>query len=258
MSFTNLAGLGSFGFVLVAITINVIYIRAGLPLPVSGQSLDAVTDAFAKMSDALKRPSVFGPASWLFTTVFAAGLLSVLWRGGSGSGTWALVGFAGVLMQNATFMCVEAMRFGIAQASIHNRGSVAGLWDFSHVLFGFNQLFLVTALLGFTVAGESTGLIPSWHIWLGYLSAVLLFLSSSASPYNVDGANRVALISLIGWLGWIAWIIAYSITLLRLSISEGRKANGDRERNHPFLLGIGLVSASVCTGAVLSLQETVV
>jgi hypothetical protein len=158
---------------------------------------------------------VVGPATWLFTTVFASGLLSALWHG-EARGAWALVGFAGVLMQNATFMCVEALRFGIAQASIHDRGSVAGLWGFSNVLFGFNQVFLVTALLGFTAAGASAGLISGWQIWLGYASAALLFLSSSASPYNADGANRIALVGLIGWLGWIAWIVAYSIILLHL------------------------------------------
>ena len=216
MNFTSWAGLGGIGFVLMAITINLIYVRARLPFPTSGESLDAVTDAFAAVGDALKRPSVIVPASWLFTTVFAAGLLSVLWRGGPGAGAWALVGFGGVLMQNATFTCVEALRFGMASAATHDRGSVAGLWGLSNVLFGFNQLFLATALLGFTAAGAGAGLIPGWHAWLGYASAALLFLSSSASPYNVHGANRTALVGLIGWLGWAAWIVAYSITLLRL------------------------------------------
>jgi len=126
------------------------------------------------------------------------------------------VGFAGVLMQNATFMGVEALRFGIAQAATHDRGSVAGLWGFCNVLFGFNQVFLAIALLGFTVAGASAGLIPGWHFWLGYGSCALLFLSSLASPYTVEGANRIALVGLIGWLGWAAWIVAFSITLLRL------------------------------------------
>jgi len=41
---------------------------------------------------------VLAPALWLFTTVFAAGLLSVLWRAGSDQGAWALVGFAGILL----------------------------------------------------------------------------------------------------------------------------------------------------------------
>ncbi|WP_281370865.1 hypothetical protein [Nocardia barduliensis] len=42
----------------------------------------------------------------------------------------------------------------------------------------------------------------------------MLFISSSAGPYNVDGTNRVAVAGLIGWLGWAAWIIACSVALL--------------------------------------------
>jgi len=216
MSFAGLAGLGGIGFVLVALAINLIYVRARLPLPMSGQNLDEITNAFATIGGALKRPSVIAPASWLFITVFAAGLLSVLWRGGAGTGAWALVGFAGVLLQNATFAVVEALRFGMASAAAHGRGLVAGLWGLSNVLFGFNQLFLATALLGFTAAGAGGGLVHGWHAWLGYVSAALLFVSSAASPYNVDSTNRISLVGLIGWLGWIAWIVTYSIILLRL------------------------------------------
>lgn len=216
MSFTDVAGLGGIGFVLVGIAINLIYVRARLPMPGSGASLEAVTDTFATIGDALRRPSVLAPVTWLCTTVFAAGLLSVLWRGGSGAEAWALVGFAGVLMQNVTFTCVEALRFGMASAATHGRGPVAGLWGLSNVLFGFNQLFLAVALLGFTAAGTGAGLVPDWQAWLGYGSAALLFVSSSASPYNVDGANRFSLVGLVGWLGWITWIVIYSVTLLRL------------------------------------------
>jgi hypothetical protein len=216
MSFTVLASLAGIGFVLAAITVNLFYVRAGMPLPTSGKNLDAATDSFATVGDALKRPSVIAPVAWLCTTVFAAGLLSVLWRSGSDQGAWALVGFAGVLLQNATFTCVEALRFGMATAARHDRGSVAGLWGLSNVLFGFNQVFLAMAVLGFTTAGVGAGLIPAWHAALGYAGAALLFISSLASPYNVDGANRLGLAGLIGWLGWAAWIVAYSITLLRL------------------------------------------
>lgn len=72
MSITRWGGLGGFGFVLVAVVINVIYVRAGLPLPVAGKRLDEVTDEFATVGDALKLPSTIAPAAWLFTTVFAA------------------------------------------------------------------------------------------------------------------------------------------------------------------------------------------
>lgn len=209
-----MAGLGGIGFVLVAVVVNVLYLRARLPLPASGASLDAVTASFAAAGNGLTRPSVLAPVTWLCTTVFAAGLLSVLWSGGTAVGAWALVGFAGVLMQNVTFTCVEALRFGMAAAARHGRAAVAGLWGLSNVLFGLNQLFLAVALLGFTAAGTDAGLVPGWQAVLGYVSAALLFVSSSASPYAAEGANRLAPVGLVGWLGWLTWIVAYSVTLL--------------------------------------------
>lgn len=212
MSFAGLAGLGGIGFVVVAVVVNVLYVRARLPLPVSGQSLAEVADAFAAAGSALKRPSVLAPASWLFLTVFAAGLFAELWR--DGAGPWALVGFAGVLLQNATFTVVEALRFGMVSAATRDRDSMAGLWGLSNVLFGFNQVFLAMALLGFTAAGD--GLVAGWHAVLGYASAALLFVSSSAGPYNFDATNRISLVGLVGWLGWATWIVTFSVVLLRL------------------------------------------
>jgi hypothetical protein len=205
MGFTALAGLGGLGFVLLAVVINICYLRARLPLP--GGNLDDVARAFAASGDALKRSAVPAPASWLCTTVFAAGLVSVL------PGGWALAGFAGVLLQNATFAVVEALRFGVAAAA-RDGGPVAGLWGFSAVLFGFNQVFLAIALLGFSVAGAQAGLFAGWHAWLGYASAALLFVSSSAAPCNVDGTNRLAPVGLAGWLGWVTWVVAGGVTLL--------------------------------------------
>jgi hypothetical protein len=171
MTVVSLAGVGGIGFVLLAIIINVVYVRAGLPLPNSGQPLAVVTDSLASIGGRLRKPSVAAPAGWLFTTVFAAGLLAALWRDEAETNAWALAGFAGVLMQNATFMVVEALRFGMAAAAAEHRGSVAGLWTLSNVLFGFNQVFLAIALLGFTAAGTSLEFIPGWQTWLGYVSA---------------------------------------------------------------------------------------
>lgn len=214
MSFIDWAGIGGIGFVLLAIIINVVYARAGLPFPVSSSGLATVTSEFAKVGDRLKPPSVVAPLTWLLLTLFAAGLASELWQDDAEIG-WILVGLAGVLMQNVTFTVVEALRFGMASAAAHHRDSMAGLWGLSNVLFGFNQVFLATALLGFTAAGAGAGLIAGWHLWLGFASAALLFLSASASPYNVHGSSRISIVGLIGWLGWVAWIVAFSVTLLR-------------------------------------------
>ncbi|MFB4270434.1 hypothetical protein [Nonomuraea sp. GTA35] len=214
MGFMVLSGLGGVGFVLVGVAVNVLYLRSGLPLPTSGKGLEAATDSYEKVADALKKPSVLVPVTWLCLTLFAAGLLSVLWDGSADQRAWALVGFAGVLLQNATFTCVEALRFGMATAARHGHGSMAGLWGMSNVLFGFNQAFLAMALLGFTAAGVGGGLVPLWQACLGYLSAALLLVASLAAPFNVEGGNRLGPAGLIGWLGWITWTVAYSLSLL--------------------------------------------
>lgn len=216
MTLTDLAGIGGLGFVLIAVIVNIVYIRGGLPLPSSGRGLAATIEDYASVGTALQRPSVLAPATWLMLTVFAAGLVAELWNDSSQTTAWALVGLGGVLLQNATFASVEALRFALAEAATRARDSVAGFWVLSNVLFGFNQVFLATALLGFTAAGAGTDLIPVWHVALGYASAALLFLSSSTTPYNTTGANRIGLVGLVGWLGWISWIVAYSITLIRL------------------------------------------
>jgi hypothetical protein len=215
MSIAVPAGLGGIGFVVVGLTVNALYFRIRLPLPASGQTPDQVADAFATIGDALRRPSVPIAVTWLCTTVFAAGVFSQTWQGGTGSGPWALVGFAGVLLQNATFTVVEALRFAVAAAAAHDRRSVPGLWALTSALFGFNQVFLATALLGFTISGTGAGLVPDWHAWLGYASAALLFISSLATPYTVDRRSRTSAFGLVGWLGWVVWIVVYSITLLR-------------------------------------------
>src|SRR5699024_8369808 len=165
MTITAIAALGGLGFVLLAIAVNVLYGRNGLPLPTAGGNLDETAKAFASAGPALRRSAVLAPASWLCLTIFAAGLLSQLWEAAAdpSSRAWALVGLSGVLLQNATFACIEALRFAVAEGALRARSTVGGLWTLSIALFGFNQVFLATALLGFTIAGVSSGLVPVWH-----------------------------------------------------------------------------------------------
>ncbi|MBF6318163.1 hypothetical protein IU453_15475 [Nocardia cyriacigeorgica] len=214
MDFSTAAGVGGLGFVVAAFVVNYFYLRAGLPTPGAPVGLDEVERRFAAGVEVLKRSSVVIPVTWLCTTVFAAGLLSVLWGGGGGQTAWALMGFAGVLMQNATFVVVEALRFSMAAGATAG-GPTAGIWGFTNVLFGFNQVFLATALLGFGLAGSAAGFLPVWLSVFGYVSAALLFVSSTAAPFTVDGSSRLGPVGLIGWLGWAAWIVGCSIELLR-------------------------------------------
>jgi hypothetical protein len=91
-------------------------------------------------------------------------------------------------------------------------GGVAGLWGFYTALFGFNQVFLATALVGLSMFGIRTSAIARWHARIGFLAATLLFVTATTSPY---GVNPLALLGLVGWLLWLVWIVAYSIILIR-------------------------------------------
>lgn len=218
MTITTITALGGLGFVLLAIAVNVVYGRNGLPLPTAGGKLDETVEAFSIAGPALRRSAVLAPASWGCLTIFAAGLLSQVWEAAPdpSARAWALVGLSGVLLQNAAFACIEALRFAVAEGALRARGTVGGLWALSIALFGFNQVFLATAVLGFTISGVSTGLIPGWHAAIGCVGALLLFVAASATPYRVSGPHVSGVLGLVGWLGWIIWIVIYSVLLLGL------------------------------------------
>ncbi|WP_142058104.1 hypothetical protein [Pseudonocardia kunmingensis] len=72
------------------------------------------------------------------------------------------------------------------------------------------SIVLVRARLPLPVSGMQLD-----EVTAAFVSAALLFLSSSASPFNADGTNRIAIVGLAGRLGWAAWIITCSIAMIR-------------------------------------------
>lgn len=216
MRFARLSGLAGIGFVLVLVLANVVLTYAGFPTPSEAVDHDEIIAVFASEADTLRLASTLLPAAWLLATIFAAGVFAALWRGDRArTEAWSLVGLAGVLTQSAVFAGVEATRLALASAAIHAPGAVPGLWGLYNGLFGFNQVFLSTALVGLSISGLRSRIISRWHAVVGVISAAMLFLSATTSPYGNDGVNPLALLGLIGWLLWLVWIVAYSITLIR-------------------------------------------
>lgn len=215
MSFPRLAGLAGIGFVVILIVANLLLTAAGFPTPSEAASLDEITTVLTAGAGSLRLASALLPMAWLLATLFAAGVCVCLRRDErTRTDPWSLVGLAGVLMQSVVFTSVEATRLALISAAQHD-GGVAGLWGLHTALFGFNQVFLATALLGLSMFGIRTGTIARWHAGTGLLAATLLFLTATTSPYGVGGVNPLALLGLAGWLLWLAWIVAYSIILIR-------------------------------------------
>jgi len=213
MRFPRLAGIG---FVVILIAANLILTTAGFPTPSEAVSVDEITTVFAAGSRSLRLASALLPTAWLLATIFAVGVCVRLRRDERArTDPWSLVGLAGVLMQSVVFTSVVATRLALTSAAQHDAGGVAGLWGIYTALFGFNQVFLATALVGLSMFGMRTSAIARWHARTGFLAATLLFVTATTSPYGVGGVNPLALLGLVGWLLWLVWIVAYSIILIR-------------------------------------------
>ncbi|GAA3746197.1 hypothetical protein [Micromonospora maritima] len=216
MRYARLAGLAGIGFVVILIAANLLLTVAGFPAPSDAVSVEEVTTIVAAGSGSLRLASALLPTAWLLATIFAVGVFVRLRRDAPARpDPWSLVGLAGVLMQSVVFTGVEATRLALMSAARHDTGGVAGLWGFHTALFGFNQVFLATALVGLSVSGARAGAVPRWHAGTGLVAAALLFVTATTSPYGVDGANPLALLGLAGWLLWLVWIVAYGVVLLR-------------------------------------------
>ncbi|GIJ78741.1 hypothetical protein SAMN05443287_1165 [Micromonospora phaseoli] len=216
MRFSRLAGLAGIGFVAILIAANLLLTTAGFPTPSEAASIDEITTVFAAESGSLRLASALLPTAWFLATIFAVGVCVCLRRDAhTRTDPWSLVGVAGVLMQSVVFTSVEATRLALTSAAQHNADGVAGLWGLYTALFGFNQVFLATALVGLSMFGIRTGAMTRWHAGTGFLAAALLFVTATTSPYGVGGVNPLALLGLVGWILWLVWIVAYSITLIR-------------------------------------------
>ncbi|MCM0639382.1 hypothetical protein [Cellulomonas wangsupingiae] len=208
----RVSGAAGIGFVALLVVANLVLTSAGVPLPTDHPTLRELGDVHAVQGDALRTASALMPAAWLLATVFAAGLAVSAWEPASPARrTWALVGFAGVVMQCVTFAGAESARLALGAAAVDGPAAVAGLWGLHRASFGFNQVFLATALLGFALSRP----VPRWHAGVGLTGAVLLLASATLAPYGVGGAQPLALAGLVGWLLWLVWIAVAGVRLLR-------------------------------------------
>ena len=208
------AGAAGIGFALLIVAANLVLVPAGMPSP--GSSTEEAIEFFLSAGPPTIAVSALLPAVWALATLFAAGALAAVLATG-GRTTWAYAGFAGVLLQNAAFTMVVAIR--LAMSTVGDPASVGTLWALHEAVFGFNGTFLALAMFGLGTAGFTAGLLTRWQLVLGTVAACLQFAGATLTPLIVTGHDHFALFGLAGWLLWAVWLISYGITLIR---SAGR------------------------------------
>ncbi|MFG2734337.1 2-oxoglutarate/malate transporter [Streptomyces carpaticus] len=210
LPFSVTGGLAGIGFAALILLSNAVLVPAGLPAP--GAADAEALDFYGSPPAALPAVLALGPLTWVLSTVFASAALAALWGGGPRGGSgWALVGFAGVLLQNGTFLAVTALRFALADGGV----GTPGLWAFQDALFLLNGTFLALALTGFSLGGLRAGLIGRGLGRLGLVAAALHAASATLTPLIRDGDGPLGLLGLTGWLLWTGWLIGYGLALVR-------------------------------------------
>lgn len=211
--FLRVGGAAGIGFAALILLLNLlVFVPAGLPSPGSG--LDEAVAFFVTGPAAIDLGSMFLPAVWVLATVFGAAAVAAARDAEHGRAeAWALVGFAGVLLQNLNVTTVSAVRLALAHTEAADAAAV--LWALHEALFGLNGTFLALALVGLSLSGRRAGLIPAWLAFTGFTAAVLQFTSAVLTPLIMDGKDSAGLIGLAGWLLWVGWLAAYGVFLLR-------------------------------------------
>jgi len=212
MAFTRICGFAAIGFAVLLLANAAILVLGGLP--VVGAEPAEVRAFFSEKGGIVDLASVSLPLIWVLLTLFGAGAVVMLRPSERDSGeAWSLVGFAGLVLQNATFVVIAAIR--LALATTQDPAGTAGLWAMHDALFTLNGTSLALALVGLSTAGRRCGLIRPWHARLGLLSAALLGTSATLTPLVIDHTGPLGLIALAGWLMWVVWIAAYGLVLIR-------------------------------------------
>jgi hypothetical protein len=210
-TFTRLGGIAGIGFAALILLLNLlVLVPAGFPEPGAGP--EQAHDFFTDGRSAMDLASAFLPAVWVLATLFGAAAVAAVRTGERERGeAWALVGLAGVLMQNLNVASVSALRLALAHTEDEG---VTALWAFHEALFGLNGTFLALALVGLSMSGVRGGLIPVWLAVMGFAAAVLQFASAVLTPQVMDGAS--GLLGLAGWLTWVAWLVLSGLALTRI------------------------------------------
>lgn len=217
-SFVRLGGIAGLIVTLIGLIVNLVLV--GADAPGFDAPLDEVASYVALEADRIAAGSALRYAAQFLLIVLAVGLYRFVRGSEDGPhGSWAILGLLGAVWIAATGAVANAGEVvGVWQAeTIADQSQfVAAVWGMSIAMFVTLLIPWATFILGFSVAGRASGVLPAWMMWLGLLIAASGLIGAMGIRSAMVGgfAEPVAITSysLIG-----LWVLLISILMIRRS-----------------------------------------
>lgn len=214
--FVRLGGFAGVLLVLTALTLNFVLVT---PSPAFDAPVDEIAEYVTLNAPVLAKSNTLRYAVYLLLPFFGVALARFVAGPADGQHRgWALVGLIGVIWVPAVGTIansVEAAGIWQSETAARQPQLLMTIWSVGGALFIAAQLAWGTLIMGFSVAGSLTGVIPRWLARLGFVAVACCLVGALGIQSVMNG----------GWaqVPWFASIPLFAVWVAIVSVLMIRK-----------------------------------
>ena len=177
-------------------------------LPDADATPAEVVDAFVDAGNATAVLVSWVAANLILIVTFLAGAHHRLRRD---EPVWAGLGLVGGAALVAFFVMLQVPIVALAvggQSLADSPELVSVLWTSHRAIFAFAGLALGLALVGFSLAAASAGLVPGWFRIVGPVGAAIMIGASIPVQAGAEG-EPATMVGLVGFVVWLAFLLIF-------------------------------------------------
>jgi hypothetical protein len=217
-SFIRLGGIAGLIVTLIGAIVNLVLV--GADAPGFDAPLDEVAGYVAIAADRIAVGTALRYAAQFLLLILAVGLFRFVKGSEDGPhGSWAIMGLLGAVWIAATGAVANATEVVVVWQSetlVNQSQFAAAVWGMNIATFVALLIPWGTFVLGFSVAGRVSGVLPAWMMWLGLVIAASGLIGAMGTRSVMVGGFvepvAVASYALAG-----LWVLLSSILMIRRS-----------------------------------------